>query len=300
MMISRSRCRWFACLVGSIVLALPGCRDTEPTPSHYRDLGDGGRILLPGGSPWYEVRTERRSSAEWVPFREPDFEAVAEGTETPRGPATSGTGAPAARGAERIEAEIRDLIDEYNEIAAEGDFEELLEYHVEAQQDAIKAMFDAAVAMMEKLEALRAAFKEKLPDEAQRIDAVVDLLTRSAGSIDLVIDSLTVVSNTEVMGKPPAGSPQPTCRFKLVDDEWYVETPDLPDFSQLKPQIDMLLATFDGWIQGVESGQLPAAALLQQVEAQAKVIGAAQGQGEQEAGGQEAETEDNTAGNDGG
>jgi hypothetical protein len=174
-----------------------GCRDTEPTPSHYRDLGEGDRILLPSASPWCKAGIGEDGRADWVPFREPNFDEVAEEPEE--------GGEPTGDEAAEIEAEIRELIDDYNKLAADKDFEGLLEYHVEAQLETIEAVFNAAIAVMEKLQAVRAALAEKLPDETERIDAAFDLLERGASG-ELVVDSVTVISDSEVTAKLPAGS----------------------------------------------------------------------------------------------
>jgi hypothetical protein len=55
----------------------------------------------------------------------------------------------------------------------------------------------------------------------------------------------------------------------------------------MKPQIDMLMGAFDGWVQGLQSGQMEAETLLGQVETRAQAMKAAQGQG----GGPAAESE---------
>jgi hypothetical protein len=265
-MIAPCRCRWLAYLLGVVSIVVTGCRDTEPTPSHYRDLGEGDRVLLPGGSPWHAIPYKQGDTAEWVPFREPSAEALAEAGEGDEAGAEAGE-------ATGLEAEIRELIDEYHEVVADRDVEEMLEYHVEEQQETLGAMFGDAVRLLDTMDALQEALAGKLPDDVERINAAFDTLKKGARAQRLVVESLSVESDVLVSGEPPEGAREPACRFKLIDDEWYIEIVDLPDYGQVKPQVDMLQAMFDGVMQGVEGGQVPAETLLQQLEAQVSAMG---------------------------
>jgi hypothetical protein len=278
-MIARQPYRWLGYLVGFVVVMAVGCRDTEPTPSHYTDLGRGDRILLPSASPWCKAEIGEDGRAEWVPFREPNFDEVAEEPEE--------GGEPEGDEAGEIEAEIRELIDDYNKVAADKDLEGLLEYHVEAQLETIEAAFNAVTTVLEKLEALRAALAEKLPDETERIDAAFDLLERGASG-ELVVDSVTVIGDNEVTAKLAAGSSIREIRFLVIDDDWFLEFVDLPDASQVTAQSDVLLSTFDGLLQGLQSGQVPADTLLTQIETMAAAAAAAARED------QEAEPDDET------
>ena len=60
---------WKASAIGLIVPALGGCRDSDPPPSFYRNLGSEDIPLLPVASVIHDV-TLARGSADWVPFRE--------------------------------------------------------------------------------------------------------------------------------------------------------------------------------------------------------------------------------------
>ncbi len=280
-MIACVRCSWVACLTGGVALALIGCRDTAPTPSHYGDLGDEGRPLMATGSPWYDVTGEsRRASAEWVPFREPNFDEVPE--------------EPVAEGAGGIEKEIRDLIEEYNEVAAERDTEELLLYFIDEQQEVLKAMFLASGTVAEKLTSLRSVLQEKLPDDADRIKAVMDFLDHETTSLDLTIGEITVIGDTEATGDMPPGSIVSSIRFTLVDDEWFFEMVGLPDAAVVGAQADALLSGFDAMVQMLQSDQAPAAVVLQQLEQQVAMLKPQQAEPEEPADDAAAEPDSNT------
>ncbi len=258
--------RWGYLLAAAMVIVV-GCRDDEPTPSHYRDLGDGARTLTPVGSSWHSVAYRAGDRADWVAFRELGAEAERDVADEGAGDATADTS--------EVETEIRDLIQEYNELAAERDFDEMLLYHAKSQRDDVRPLMDLAKTMVEKLDALREALEEKLPDEQERIAATFALIDAGSNN-SLKVQTLTADSPTEVTGTTPPGSPIPAYKFTYADEEWSIEIPQLPDIGTLKPAFDMLAAQFDTFVQALASGAMPAETLLGQLETMAQMAAATQ------------------------
>ena len=61
-------------------------------------------------------------------------------------------------------------------------------------------------------------------------------------------------------------------RFELIDEDWYLELPGLPDFAKVKPTNAMLSGMYDGWLQAIQSDAATAESILEQVEQQARTI----------------------------
>jgi len=268
-MIPVRRCWLGGCVLLPAVVVGMGCRDTKPPPAHNHDLGSDGEPLMPTASVWHDPDIAK-GQADWHPFRE--LEAVPEPT---TGETTTDT-APAGEG--RIETEIRELIDEYSELVAEttvDDVDDLLDYYMEEQHDALRPWLGAAVSLPDKLGRIREALEEKLPAEKERIVAAFSKLKDPSG-LELVVESVTVVSDQEATVRLPAGSPISTYRFVIVDEEWYIEIPEIQKLAALKPALDRAVATSDGWLQGLESGQAAPQQVLQQIEVWAAATKAAQ------------------------
>ena len=164
-----------------------GCRDSDPPRTHYRDLGPEGTLLRPAGSPKYAITDPRTPTADWYPFRDP--------TEEAEEPADEDSGGEAWKA--EIEAELRELIADYNALAADKDIEELLAYHSEEQQEELKPIIEAGFTLAERLPQLAAAFEEKLPDHTERITSALARLGDPAGKT-LSVESITVVDDTHV------------------------------------------------------------------------------------------------------
>ncbi len=60
---------WKFSAIGLIVAAFGGCRDSNPPPAFYRNLGSDDVLLLPVASVTHDVSLVK-GSADWVPFRE--------------------------------------------------------------------------------------------------------------------------------------------------------------------------------------------------------------------------------------
>ncbi|UCC31628.1 MAG: hypothetical protein JSU86_04990 [Phycisphaerales bacterium] len=268
-MMAVRQCWLGGCVLLPVVVVGMGCRDTEPPPAHNRDLGSDREPLMPTASVWHDPDIAK-GQADWHPFREP--EAAPEPTE---GETTTGA-APADEGG--VETEIRELIDEYNELVAEttvDDVDDLLDYYMEEQHDALRPWLEAAVSLPVKLERIREALEEKLPAEKERIAEAVSKLQDPSGR-ELNVGSITVVSDQEATAQLPAGSPISTYRFVVVDEEWYIEVPEIQKLAALRPALGLAMATFDGWAQGLDSGQASPQQVLQQVEVAAAAAKPAQ------------------------
>ena len=243
----------------SVVVALAGaaCRDTDPPPTHYRDLGTDGTLLLPVSPPPYAISKVQNARADWYPFTEPS-EMEAE--------ARPGDDEDEAWKTE-VEAEIRELIEQYNETASDRNVEDLLEYHVSEQSEALKPLLETSFSIAAKVTELGDGLREKLPDAADRIAGALAGFGDPSGDV-FVVESLSVVSDTEVTAKLPGGGLSPTCRFVVVEDEWYIDMAGV-DTERTKPALDAALAGFDGWLQKLTSGELTAEDVLVQIEAAA-------------------------------
>ncbi len=244
-------CLWF------VLASLgPGCSEKDSASSLEKDLGSEGRILLPTQSAWLDT-TLGTGSADWVPYKEPG--AMAEGTSDEDSPSDD----------DAIKEEIRAIIVDYNAAGDERDIEGLIEYHVVEEAEKIRPLFEAAIAMQETMAKLKEAMKEQLPDESARIDEVFDVKLGLGNEI-LTVESLEVVSESEVIGTLPSSAMTKTCRFLLQDGDWYIQTPDLPDPNLVKPQLDMMATQLDAMIAQVSS-----AAIAGQVLSQLEIMAAA-------------------------
>lgn len=266
-MILLRRCRWLWCVFVPAAVVGMGCRDTEPPPAHNRDLGTNGTLLLPTASVWCDPAIAE-GQAEWYPFREPQLQPA------PAGEA-AGTGGERAE-AGQIETEIRELIEEYNEVVADGSVDDLLDYFVEEQHDALRPLLEAGTKLAAKLGELRGELEAKMPDAGDRIAAAFGALGGDL-HFSFTVELINVVSNAEVTAKLPGDSGISTLRFKLVDEDWYIEFPGLEKIPSImpKPALDLALATYDGWIQGLQSGQVPPDTVMQQIEVAATAAKAA-------------------------
>ncbi|MGD2111360.1 MAG: hypothetical protein PVI86_18435 [Phycisphaerae bacterium] len=253
--------------VGVAVLAA-SCRDVEPPPAHARDLGSNGEILLPTGSQWRHESVVT-GQAEWQPFR-----ALPTGDEPETPPEPQGEGDEATA---EIETEVRDLIEGYNEVVSDGTTEELLEYYVEEQHEAIQPWLEATAALGRKRSELRDAFDEKLPDAKDRLDVAFAALEASEGPA-LTLEKLTVNSATDVTATVGGGGGGRTFRFTLVEfedgEDWFIELPQVEALAADREATDAARTTYEQWLQGLQTGGTPAETILTQVEEAAEAAAA--------------------------
>lgn len=247
-----------------VVLALfpaLACRDTEPLPSHYRDLGTDETVLLPTASAWCDPAVAK-GQADWHPFRKLETKTKSTGK-------AADTGDKPEDGSE-IEGEVRDLLDEYNGKVPDGSVDGLLEFFEEEQHDALRPLLEVSTQLAAKLSELRKQLEAKLPDAGDRIAAACDSLADNSG-VGIKVQKLNVVSETEVSGEASSGSRRFPVRFELIDDAWYVKVPlgDGPAFVT-KAALDQALAAYERWLGELGSAQTPGESVLQEIEAAAK------------------------------
>jgi hypothetical protein len=237
----------------TVLVFMSGCRKAEAPRAYNRDLGTDETILLPVTSPWKEAQL-KDGRADWQPFRKPGAEeAVVEETADDS----------AAGDAEETEADIRAMIAEYNELIGEATADELIEFYVSDQREALKPVIESALASNEKLGQVTAALEEQMPDAGDRVADAAQSVRTQAG-IALAIESITVVGENEVAAKL-AGGPVAGCTFRLLDDVWYIALEGAPEFAEIKQSTGALARTCESWLASLESGEATAETVLSQM-----------------------------------
>ncbi len=259
-------------MLALMVVGVAGCRDTDPPPTYFRNLGTDAAPLLPTGSVWKNPAIAQ-GKAEWRPFREL-------GDAAPNVIDTPTTGRDAQQDNSEIQGEIRALIQEYNEVVVDGTVDDLLDYYVEQQIDAVGALLQTATTVAGALEELRRELEGKMAEEGERIAAASGVL-QSSVRLKLQAESVTVTGDSEATAAITSGILAPTCRFVLVDDEWYMELPDAEVLSQRKPELDLAVSTYRGWLENLRGGQATPEDILQRLEAAASSAEAASRSAEQ-------------------
>lgn len=247
--------------VGFAVLAVVGCRDNEPPPSFYRNLGTEDVPLLPAASVIHDVSL-LKGTADWVPFR--DLAEAEAGT--PSEDVAAAEASPSGDSNAETEAEIRDLLKDYNELVADRDIDELIIYHIESHQDTAKQWYEVQFSLMDKVGEIQTALTSALPDSKARIEQAFAPVVASVTGLS--VDTLTVESDELVVGKLAEGGVAAMCRFVIVDDEWFIDLPNLPEtYAELKSEIDGSMAMIEAVKAGLSSGTMLADQVLAQLEA---------------------------------
>ncbi|MCH7592545.1 MAG: hypothetical protein IH989_07195 [Planctomycetes bacterium] len=242
-----------------LLLAATGCRETEPPPTLFQDLGTDGSPLLPTFPVW-KTAAIADGQADWHAFREPAGEPEL-GDD---GGSTSGGEAPGIAKAE-IEAEIREVIAEFNEVVRTGAADDILEYFVAEQADALEPIVETTFATQDVIQQLQGAFDAKLPDAADRSESATNAILAEL-SLELKGETLNVKSDTEVDVGVKGGVISQTYRFVIVDDEWYIEVPEAERFAELGPALDRGLQFYREMLESVRSGAGPAEERLKEME----------------------------------
>lgn len=221
--------------------------------------------------------TLRDGKAEWHPFRVPEDKPPVDPTVGDKGAAArSGGAGPAkpidAAPAKRIEAGIRDLIKEHNDLIAEGKLDDALEYWVAGQRETVKQVSTSLSSARASLSKIADALKAKLPEAQDRVSKAIDTLGTSL-SLALRVDSILVKSETEADGFLAANPAVVAQRFRAIDEEWYFEVPE-----ELVPLFvggaEKIAPVFDAIAGAVNQGA-PAETILQQLETMAAASGQA-------------------------
>ncbi len=250
-----------------------GCRESEPPPRYYQDLGTEERPLLPTSTTWNDPRLLPGQS-EWHPFREPTLDS--ESAPSAAAPA-SPEGAPA--GAE-LEAEIRGVIEEHNERLAAGEFAELGEFYHADQAEAVINLAETFAMLSGKLRELA----ESLPEERERLER---LAVRQSPKTILQINSAGIESRgskaalvkldvSSNMQLPPNVDPSQISfdlDFSLGEDGyWYIKSPLVQMLSGSLPMMETAASQMDGLIAGAKAGGESAASAREAVAAMLQML----------------------------
>lgn len=296
-------------MVCFLILAGNGCKDVDPPPTRYANLGTQGQPLPPTAGAWTNAAIQA-GTAEWVAFREPDLDAFAltahradsnseetapldEPVLTPIGHNEGVSDAPDADGSEEvavekvadaafssdeIEAELREVVTEFNEVAAEGDFDALLDFFVESQHDTLTELGKTAKELSGKVDALLDALESKAKGSK---DSLSDFLafSKRAASINLNIERYNIASENEAVGILATTQDRPGVAnevlFTIVDDEWYLEIPALDQMMAALPALEANATLFDKLTSQIKSGKVPASAVVKQLKKMAKSLAGA-------------------------
>lgn len=255
-MFSANGTPWLRGAIALTVLAGVSCKENEPPPRHFQDLGVDRRVLLPTSSVWSDA-TIAQGRADWHPFDPP----------------AEGEAPVAAVDNSALETAIRASVTEYNELIQEAEPDDLLEYFVAGQQDALRPLLEITISLTKSLAVVRGDLKSKLPDDGARIDAALDIL-ESGLVARLPVESITIVSPTEATATLGAGSLASTCTFRLIDEDWFFEIPSVERLAALAPALDAARTKYANWEAGLTSGDLPPETGLEQLEAAAQLAAA--------------------------
>jgi len=255
---------------------LSACRDKEPTPSLYVDLGEGDRPLPPPAkTPWLDASL-KSGRAEWQAFREPSGEMPVNDGSADAGagvaaPTTGEGGAVSPEVASRVESEIRAMLADYNAAAAEGKTDELLDFYVADQVDKVKAIFAQQATFVSTMAEFKTLLSGKLAAETDRINRVFDALNKQAQE-RLMIEAISVLGENEATGVM-TGLPEGTmARFVVEEDAWYIELPQ-SYLEAAQSQMPPLIQSFEQSKTALAGGQAPAEQILAAFEQIAESLG---------------------------
>ncbi len=269
-MLKRLRGKWLLCVAAIATASTHACRENEPPPSHYGNLGSDEAPLLPPASARLDPAM-KDGRAEWHPFREPSPDAPEMNDE--RSPARDGETAAVANAAE-IETELRELLDEYNGFIAEEKYAEILDFFTEGQSEIVERLTKTLPSLVVKLQELN----QVLPERDGRVEELVTgmalkaVLRLEAGEIRVVSDSQATgrlkraSTSAEATAAPAPQDRLNEIRFALgEDDYWYIEVPALQALELALPILDQSIAGLDPLIAGIRSGQTSGEAIAQQM-----------------------------------
>lgn len=249
--------------------SMTGCREVDPQPSLYADLGEGDRRLLPTPPPPRDPRV-KTGQAEFKTFLSPAEKAAK--------PAQKDAGSDQPNASDEIIAEVRTLIDEYNEVIAAKEYDKAVDFYVDRQRETAASVFATTREVDRLVDELKIALSEKIPDGAARLEKVFASLGGSSSAKLTVLD-FKVINDSEVEGKlPPIPMVPTTITFRLLHDEkedtdfWYIDSPMLAEYDKYRQLVEMGKTQFAAMLEQVKSGAIPAVSILEQLEAATKLI----------------------------
>lgn len=268
-----ARSRWT--MLGAVAMALiplAACRDASNAPVSYNvNLGTNDEPLLPTSAPVMTAKVAQ-GTAEFVAFRDPKAEPEPEGA---GGDGAAG-GEPVPVDNAKIEKEVRELVREHNEFVMKKDFDAVVEFYVEAQRPRIKSLLVLPKVDEERIQAVRKALDDKLPDEKARIAGVFAKLD-DPSSFQITLRSLTVVSPHEVSAKIPSAPPMPdTITFRWLgtgdDANWFIDHSLYADDTMVKMALGITKSIFDMLQAKLADGSFTAEAALKHLEGVARLF----------------------------
>jgi len=255
-------------VAGMLVFCPLACRNSEPTPSFYKDLGDEDRPLPPPAPSWADPAV-KDGTAEWRGF------SLGKGASSSASSPSKGAAGPERTSADpksKVEEAVRGFIDDYNDAVKDKDFAALPEFYVKGQRETVKTMMEIRESLLSKITALMAVLDEKSPGASAALKPKFDQF--AAGKhMELSLESLTVVDEKEATGviKAPEGGTVPeallAARFVLVGEDWEVELAQVEALAAAAPTLTASVAQFDQVIEAVRSGAVPADMVVQQLDA---------------------------------
>jgi len=246
-----------------LAAALIGCRKDNEGTSYEGDLGRDGTILLPTSSTWVSADIAK-GQAEWHPFRKP-------GDAPPEADVT--TGAPASTEGENgdaVEKALREFIEGYNDVVQTAPAEELLDYYVVEQQEALKPLLEAVASLASVDSDLSTELETKLADDPDRASAVVASLDASS-PCKLSVRTFSDVSAAGATAELAPGSLFPSCAFVLVDQDWYLKVPEGEVLAQSQATLEATLTARKGWLEALGLEAADVDSIVKQIEEAAKV-----------------------------
>ena len=212
-------------LVVVLLCSTSACRRHDPPPLLARNLGTPDRPLLPTAPRKYDASILRgkavpQRAAELVEEEEPETTEVGE---------------------DEISAEDRELIEEVVDLAIEALIEERFDDAIELlhpdQQETAETLLEQIVKLAEAGAALGAALKEKMPaGTPMDLTGMMPGLGGMAGQVDpkelaktMKIADLQMVGEDQAAGSVAMMGQTVPLTFRLIDDEWYFELPEILD-----------------------------------------------------------------------
>ncbi len=239
-----------------VIAIATGCREQEPLPSHHFDVGQDQTVLLPTASAWVNPKvTDGR--ADWVEMREPDFSEVQADDSKALAMQDDGNAAAVTGGSE-IEAELRDLIAEYNDLVDDEKFDDVIEFYIPDQGDTVEKMIKAIPAMTDKFKELQAV----LPESSEQLDTMLAAFTLKK-ELRLDVDQINVISEKMATGNlkdTPETASLPASlkqiRFTYDGEYWFIDVPVLNLAKMMLPMLDQSKSGVDELVAGIKSGDI--------------------------------------------
>ena len=164
-----------------------------------------------------------------------------------------------------IEAEIAEVITEFNEVLTDGAIDEILEYFVADQAEALKPIVETAFATKDVIQQLRGELGTKLPDATDRIENAVNTILVDM-SLELKGETLNVKSDTEVGVSVKGGVISQEYSFVIEDEEWYIRVAESQELAERGTALERGLHYYRDMLESVRSGAVPAEDRLKELE----------------------------------